>query len=144
MKTQMYFLIAIACMNITIFMVMNARGENNEYLFPGVNYTRPLNASGTVSNYEERFNASDVVEKWQSTPFSGIPVIGDIFSGLSLFYNQYRFLIDGVPALTDWFSSFVPVNNTAFAIFSNAFRVLVAIMVATLLIEFVSGRRLID
>jgi len=143
-KTQVKYLFALACVNIAIIIIMSTRSSTGTYVFPGVNYSRPLNASGSASEYMERYNATETVEAWESTPFSGIPIIGDIFSGLSLFYNQFRFLAEGFSPLLNWFTSFLPVDTTVLTVLCGGLVALHWIMVCTLIIEFVSGRQLID
>ena len=140
----MKYLFALACINIVAIIIMNTTTASGDYLFPGVKYAKPLNASGSYDEYLERFNATETVEKWQSTPFSGIPIIGDIFSGLNLFWNQFSFLAAGFAPMLTWLTSLVPVNTTVLTLLCAGLVMLHWVMLCTLIIEFVSGRQLID
>jgi len=142
MKTQFTFLLVILCVNISAFMVMNTMKTDGTPIVPGVQYVQPINASGSISDYEKRFNTTETVDEWSASPFSGIPIIGDLFTGLSQFYDQFKFLMDGIPALLDWFGSFLPVQATTFTVIAWAVRIITGIMFVTLVIEFVSGREL--
>ena len=140
MKTQFTFLLIILCVNVSIFMVMGATKTDGSPLVAGVEYTHPLNATG-VGGYD--FNATDVYDTWSdSTPDTGF-ALGDLFGGIGQFFEQFRFLIDGVPALLDWFSSFLPVQASVFSLLAWAIRVVTGAMFVTLIIEFISGRELL-
>jgi hypothetical protein len=142
MKTQMLFLLIVACINVSLFIASNLTTTTGEPLIAGMGYTSPLNSSSTIADFESRINATSAFENWQDTQDSGYFNIGDVFSGLSQFWATFRFLIDGIPALFDYMGSFIPVASSGFTYVAWGFRILTGIMFVTLVIEFVSGREL--
>lgn len=122
-------------------MVMSATDSAGGPIVPGMNYTTPINGTGTLEDWESRFNATTTAESWD--PPLEIPFIGDLVSGFSQFYTQFKFLMDGIPALLDWASSMIPVSTTAFTVIAWSIRILTSIMFVTLIIEFISGRELL-
>lgn len=143
MKSQFIFLTIVLSLNLTIALVMAIETTDGEPLIPGVEYVHPVNASGSFDEYAERFNATDVMDKWGATPFDGVPILGDIFSGGNQFWNVFGFLIDGVPSLLTWTGSFLPTSQAVFGLIADVVRVVTSVMFVTLVIEFISGRELL-
>lgn len=140
MRVQFQILIFLACLNL-------ATGMAIALTLPGTNYARATETGGTVTQYEERFNATKTAERWQSRPFSGIPLIGDIFAGLDFLVSKLRFLIDGFPMLLTWIKDTYITSSamrTAFDVIANTLRAVFAIMMFMFVIEFISGRRMPD
>lgn len=108
-------------------------------ILPGGDYAQPLNSTGTLDEYEDNFNASGLVDTWE--PVGGYGFAGDIFTGLNMFWTVFRFLIDGLGMTLEWVGSFVPVASTAFNIIAWVIRILTSCMVATLVIEVITGRQ---
>ena len=114
MKTQMLFLMIIACINVTLIIVANITTATGSPLIAGMQYTNPLNSRATISDFEERINATSAFENWQDTQAISTYDVGDISGGFSQFWNTFRFLIDGIPALLDYMGSMIPVASSAF------------------------------
>jgi len=143
MKTQFTFLLIILCVNVSIYMVMTTTKADGSPLVAGVEYSQPLNATGDIEDYADHFNATDVYDTWSdSSPDTGF-ALGDLFGGVGQFFEQFKFLIDGVPSLLDWFGSFFPVQISVLTVISWAIRVITGVMFVTLIIEFISGRELL-
>ena len=139
MKTQWSILLFIACLNLATGMII-ALG------LPGTEYVQSTNPSN-ASEYEEHFNATQTAESWGATPFSGIPVIGDIFSGFQFLFRNFQYLIDGFPMLLTWISDTYIIDasaKTAFFIITNVMRAIFAILISMFVIEFISGRIMTD
>ncbi len=103
-----------------------------------MNPTNPTNSS----EYEGYLNATEI-EGWQSSPFSGIPVIGDIFAGFQFLISNIGFLFDGFPTLLTWLGDTYitdAAGQTAFTIIAMTLRAIYALLICTFLIEFLSGR----
>ena len=135
MRVQMQILIFLACLNLSTGLAI-------ALAVPGTEYVQAENPSN-VSDYETHFNATEVAEAWGATPFSGIPVIGDIFSGFQFMFRNIQYLIDGFPMLLQWISDTFIVDataKTAFTIIMNVMRALFAITMSIFVIEFISGR----
>jgi hypothetical protein len=138
-KTQFTVLLFLACLNLSMGMIIALNVPGTEW----VQATNPSNAS----DYEGHFNATEIAEGWGSTPFSGIPIVGDIFSGFSFLFRNIRYLIDGFPMLLTWISDSYIIDasaKTAFAIITNVLRAIYAILMSVFFIEYISGRYLTD
>jgi len=113
---------------------------------PGVGYVMPGDPQNPASNasiYESHFNATELADKWQSNPFSGIPIVGDIFTGFQFLWQNLQYLIDGFPVLLAWIGNTYLTDagsRTAFGIISNVLRAVYAILLSIFVIEFISGR----
>ena len=139
MKVQFQALVFFACLNLATGLII-ALG------LPGTEYVQAVNPSN-ASEYEEHFNATEVAEGWAATPFSGIPVIGDIFSGFQFLWRNLQYLIDGFPMFLTWMSDTYITSSdarSAFNIIANALRAVYAILISVLVIEFITGRYLTD
>jgi hypothetical protein len=100
-----------------------------------------------ATEYEQHFNATEIANNWKYTPFIGIPIIGDIFSGFSFLWQCIGYLIDGFPTLLVWIGdSLIPSaeGQAAFTIIANVIRAAQALLIVTFLIEFISGRVFTD
>ena len=125
----------MACLNLATGMTIALSIAGTEY----VQASNPSNAS----EYESHFNATEVAEGWAATPFSGVPIIGDIFSGFQFLFQNLRYLIDGFPMFLTWISDTYIIDasaKTAFAIITNVLRAIYAILMSVLFIEYISGR----
>jgi hypothetical protein len=127
-------------------MVMNAHTSSGEPIFPGTQYTRVLNATGSnITDIEEQFNATDIIEGWSATPYSGIPIFGDIFFVTIDFGRKMRFLFDGFAMMLDWVATFIPATGgqVVFNWLADALRAIFILMIGTLIFEMASGRKLL-
>lgn len=136
--TILFFFLII---NSVAYVVLNAQ-TNGAYLFPGVKYTQTLNGTGNITDYENKFNATGMVEDWQAVGSYGFA--GDIFSGLNLFWNVFRFLVDGLGMTLEWIGSVIPVAETGFTWIAYIIRIACAVMFVTLVIELITGRQFFD
>ncbi len=136
MKTQWEILLFLFCLNLSIGLIAALQ-------LPGVDYVNPANNSASdASQYEEHFNSTDIMG-WQPTPFSGIPIIGDIFAGFQFLIGNIRYLVDGFPSLLTYLKdSYITdaSGRLAFDIIANVLRAVFALLISVFLIEFISGR----
>jgi hypothetical protein len=93
LKTETTILIFILILNLTVLMIADLGDAG---VIPGLSYTKHLNATGTSEQFEERFNATDVIEEWEP-PTVTIPIIGDVFGALMFLWKQITFVIAGFP-----------------------------------------------
>ena len=109
---------------------------------PGTGYVAngpPVNAT----EYEQHFNGTAIAKGWSGTPFSGIPIIGDIFSGLGFLWQNVQYIVDGLPMFLNWIKNSYITDTSAqlaFDVIANAIRAIYALLIAMLAIEFISGR----
>ncbi len=141
MQTQFRIILWFLLFNIVAFVVLNAT-TNGEYLFPGVDQMHPINATGNVTEYEDQFNGTQLVEGWQ--PAGNYGFAGDLFSGLNMFWNMFRFIIDGVGMTIEWVATFIPAASTALTWVAYIIRGIMAAIAASMVIEFITGRQLLD
>lgn len=110
---------------------------------PATEYVNPVSPDLDASDYESHFNATDIAESWSATPFSGVPIVGDIFGGFNFLWQMIGYLIDGFPTLLNWIcDSYITstAGQTAFWVIANVLRAIEAVLVCTFIIEFISGR----
>jgi hypothetical protein len=113
----------------------------------GVSFASPTSSTIDPTGYEAHFNATKIAKGWSSTPFSGIPLIGDIFAGFNFMYQNLGYLIDGFPILLNWLKdSFItdPTARLAFDILANALRAVFALLICIFFIEYIGGRIISD
>lgn len=136
MRVAWELLLGLFIVNLAVGIVMGLS-------LPGTAYVAGGQSTINATDYETHFNATGIADGWEATPFSGIPVIGDIFAGFSFIYQNIQYLIDGLPKLLDYISqTYIPDGDgqTAFAVIANALRAIYALLVTVFLIEFISGR----
>lgn len=107
----------------------------------------PVTSTMDASEYEAHFNGTDIADKWSSTPFSGIPLIGDIFAAFNFLWQNIKYLVDGFPILLEWIrDSFVtdPAGRLAFDVIAGVLRAIYGLLITMFLIEFIGGRVLSD
>ena len=145
--TQFKILLFLLCVNICAYVILNAQ-TGGAYVFPGVQYTAPLNETGSLEDLEENFNGTNLIGGpdgsggWQ--PQGGLGFAGDIFSGLNMFWSTFRFLIDGLGMTIEWVGSVIPAGQTMFSLIAWVFRILGAVVFFTLAIEMITGRQLME
>ena len=138
-KIHFKILLFIVCLNLATGMTIALALPGTEYVMAG----DPSNPASNASYYEEHFNATDIAGRWDTTPFSGIPIVGDIFSGFSFLFQNLQFLIDGFPMFLTWISDTYLIDasaRSAFSIISNILRAIYTILMSIFVIEFISGR----
>ena len=143
MRVQFQLLIFIVCINLATGMVIALN-------LPGTAYSKAIQGTpGDVTDYEERFNATEIAEKWKPGGVLGyIPLVGDLLSGFYFFVTDVLpYMLDGFPKLLTWIGNSYITNasgRTAFFIIANVLRAIYAIMLTIFVIEFISGRRMPD
>lgn len=140
MKVQWEILLFLVILNLVVGVVIALN-------VPGSYYTSPMTESPSASDYEAHFNATQIATSWSATPFSGIPVIGDIFGGFNFLWQMFGYILDGFPTLLTWVSdSYITTadGQTAFWVLANVIRAIEAMLISAFLIEFISGRVFTD
>jgi hypothetical protein len=140
-KVQWKILLFLALANLSVGLVVALS-------LAGTEYANPLVPEGVdPEEYEEHFNSTAIAEGWGSSPFSGIPIVGDIFAGFNFLWQNIQFLADGLPMLLTWIKDSYITNaegQLAFDVFANVLRASYAIIGSMFLIEFISGRDVTD
>jgi hypothetical protein len=115
--------------------------------FPGTEYVSGGGTGVNATEYETHFNSTDISSGWGATPFSGIPMIGDIFGGFNFLIQDIGYLIDGFPTLLTYIRNTYLTDGDgqfAFDVIANLLRAIYALLISLFLIEFISGRILSD
>ena len=139
MRTQWQLLIGLFVINLAVGLVMGLALPGTDYVGPAI--------TQDAADYEEHFNGTSIMDSWEGTPFSGIPIIGDIYAGLTFLWNNIKYIVDGLPMLLDWIrDSYITegVGRTAFDVISGAIRAIYAFLIAIFVIELISGRYMSD
>jgi hypothetical protein len=146
MITQIKLLLFLFCLNIVSYVVLSATTSGGGYFVAGVNYTHPLNATGNLTQFQEGFNTSGIIDVWQGQGRQAgfLGTIGDFFYGVTSFFNSVRFLVDGFGMTLDWCGSMIPVAQTAFTWIRYILTGVWAMVMFTLAVELISGRQLLD
>ena len=121
-------------MNLSIGLVIALTVPGTAFFSP----TDPMNPESA----ESHFDPEEIME-WGSTPFSGIPLIGDIFAGFQFLTRNLAFLFDGFPMLLTWIADSYITDAGAYAAFTVitwVLRAIYALLISIFLIEFISGR----
>jgi len=140
MKIQFEILLFIACLNLATGMILALSLAGTENV--AVNQP-PISAE----DYESHFNASETASGWDTNIITGIPIIGDIFSGFNFLFSNAQYLIDGFPTLLTWIGDNYIIDQSgrdAFNYIAWALRGVYAILMSILVIEFISGRYMTD
>ncbi len=109
-----------------------------------------MNPAGQPTNateYEQHFNATDIASGWAATPFTGIPLIGDIFAGFNFLWQNMKYLVDGFPMLLDYIKNTYITDlsgRAAFDVIAWTLRAIYGLLITSFLIEFISGRIFTD
>lgn len=140
MKVQWEILLFLFVLNLVVGLAVVLQ-------VPGTAYANPATSGVNATEYEGHFNATEVAEGWSATPFSGIPIIGDIFGGFNFLFTTVGYLIDGFPVFLTWIKdSYITdyAAQVAFDIIANVLRAIYALLMTIFIIEFISGRILSD
>ena len=139
MKTTFKILLFFICLNLATGMVIELSLAGTEY----VQATTPSNAS----DYESHFNASDVAKGWGASPYSGIPIIGDIFSAFQMLWRIFEYVIAGFPLFLIWVGDSFIIDASArlaFNIISGVLVAMQAVLTTVFFLEFIWGREMTD
>jgi len=139
MKIQFKILMFMVCLNLSIGLLIGLNVAGTTDISP----TAPSDSA----DYEEHYNATATVSDWKENIITGIPILGDIFSGLNFLWQNINYLLDGFPMFLNWLSdSYVtdPSAKTAFNLVCGALRALYAILMSIFALEFLSGRIMSD
>lgn len=81
-----------------------------ELNMPGTAYSSILylGSEANATEFETEFNATTLLDRWTATPFSGVPIFGDIFSGIYLLWNAIESVVMGFPAMVERMSYAIP------------------------------------
>ena len=110
---------------------------------PGTTYFAPIPTGGEEEDYEATWNATQMLYAWPATPFSGIPILGDIFSGIFLVWNQVQLLVDGFPRFLGWIcDNYIRDADglAAFTVVMWMLRAMFAIVLTWFVVELITGR----
>jgi hypothetical protein len=145
MITQVKLLLFLFCLNIVSYFVLSATTNTGLYFIPGIDYSHPLNSTGNLSQMQDSFNGSGLIDLWGPGRQQGfLGTVGDFFYGVTNFFAKMRFLVDGFGMTLEWCGSMIPVATEAFRIIRYILTGVWGIVMFTLAVELISGRQLLD
>jgi hypothetical protein len=142
LRIESQILIIVLIMNLTVLMIMDLGSIG---AIPGVVYMQQLNATGTTTQYQERFNASAIIDPrtgW-NPPTVSIPIIGDVFGGLMFFFKQVAFIIAGFPLwLLSLGNTYITDTNglLTWNIIAGTISAIFGIYMSWFIIQLITGR----
>lgn len=142
MKTQFIFFVVIIALNLTITLGMSLTDSDGNPLIAGMGYAKPVNGTASWEDFDQ-YNSTDIMDTWQTTPFVGVPIVGDLFTQANQLQNLFGFMIDGVPSLITWTGSMIPTAQGTFTLIAWVVRIISGIMFVTLMLEVIGGRELL-
>ncbi len=113
--------------------------------FPGTETLSPFQGGGTSTDYQERFNSTVVAEDWQADRQTGLPIVGDIFSGVYFFFNNWEFMVSGLSYVLRWIGdSYLTTTASlnAFSAIANVLLAVYAMLMGMFMFYLISGRDL--
>ena len=145
MKTQTAWLMFMLIANMVSSFIMNAQTADGDFVFPGVEYHRELNATGDITEYETELNATSIMKNMTGIVAEGWEYVISQFLAVFTFIAKIRWLFDGFPQMLDWFASFIPtyISIGIFVQFGNILRALNIFMLFTLALEFLWGYQIL-
>lgn len=138
MKIQFVILLFLVCINLSVTMAVTLG-------FPATGYSTPFQGGGNTTEYQTRFNSTKIASDWQAKPFSGVPILGDIFSGFYFLFNNWEFLTSGLSYVFRWIGDSYLTDaamSTAFNAIANVILAVYAILMATFMLYLITGREL--
>ncbi len=115
---------------------------------PGTEYTivTQTGSQANATEIEQKFNATTLLDRWGATPFSGVPVFGDIFSGIYLVFNAISWVIAGFPLLLQTYVDLIPdsATRTTLSLINAVVIAVCTFIVFMWLFQLISGRRVTE
>lgn len=139
----MRWLIFILLCNLVTGFIMNAKTGDGDYVIPGVEYMHPTEDIGNITDYEDKFNATELAESMKPPT----DALGYLVYTVTTFVTTFNFfgaitwLVDGFPQLIEYWCSFIPSYPGIGIVqsFGYILRGVSVFMLATLLLEIFRG-----
>jgi hypothetical protein len=145
----MEILLFMVCLNLAVTVIFTL---GNAGAIPGIIYIYQTNTVLTGQQLEQTFNGTSVANNWAggqtaANPFNIYGTL-NVLGMVTTFFGTIRLLIDGFPALLDWFgTTFLassPDGMAAWRVITWALRGLEGLMIFLFAVEFISGRNTTD
>ena len=139
MKIESGILIFILILNLSVLLVTDLGRLG---VVPGVGNTQQLNATGTRDDYEDRFNATNIIRTWEP-PTINIPIVGDVFGALMFFFDQITFIVAGFPIFLWDLGAVYITDATGLLVWqaiSGTIAAVFVIYMSWFIIQLISGR----
>lgn len=136
----MEWLLFIFIANLVTGFVMNTQAADGSYVIPGAEYVHLTNSTGNITEYEEVFNATDVVEALKPST-EALDYVIATFTAVFNFVDKVSWIWDGFPQMIDFWAGFIPSEGgiTLFGTLATIIRAVSAFMLVTLILEFTRG-----
>lgn len=115
---------------------------------PGTTYSGGLyiGTGANATQYETEYNATNMMSNWAApiSPSYGIPLYGDIYGMVIMFFNMVKGVVDGFPTLLTQSINAIPdasarasANQLVWVI-----RGVYAFIIVAFFVQFISGRKI--
>lgn len=114
--------------------------------FPGTEFSNVLYGTGDIEDYEERFNATEFMDKTEPEASDAFTFVGHIWGGLQLIWNAIRFTVFGFPTMLQGIGYQIG-NPEAKGVFDNISNILIvatSFIIFMWLYQLLTGRRVED
>lgn len=113
---------------------------------PGTEFSNVLYGTGDTEEYEERFNATEFMDKTEPEASDAFTFVGHIWGGLQLIWNGIRFTVFGFPTMLQGIGGQIgdPTAKAAFGNISNILIVATSFIIFMWLYQLLTGRRVED
>lgn len=136
----MEWLIFIFIANMVTGFVMNAQTADGSYVVAGVDYIQAANTTGNLTQYEEVFNATELVEDLKPTT-EALDYVIATFTAVFNFVDKVSWIWDGFSQMVLYWGSFIPSEGAynTFNLLADILRAVSLFMLVTLILEFTRG-----
>lgn len=113
---------------------------------PGSSYSYAMTGTGNTTEYEQRLNSTEFMEKQQPGIISQLPFLGNIYGTIMMLWNAIKFVIIGFPLMLAQLGGFITDESgrTAYNIICGAIGAVFSLIIFGWLFQIITGRQTED
>lgn len=113
---------------------------------PGTDFSNILTGTGNTTQYEERYNASEFMERTEPEASTAFTFVGHIWGGLQLVWNAIRFTLLGFPTMLQMIGDQIQdaTAKRTYGYITDVIYVAVGFIYFMWLYQLLTGRRVED
>lgn len=113
---------------------------------PGTEYSHAVTGTGDAEDYEDRFDAGEMLNETQPGVWANIPFLGNIYGTIMMLWNGLNFVIMGFPALLQQYAGFIPdvAGRNAFTAITLVLRAIFSFVIFGWIFQIITGRQTED
>lgn len=110
---------------------------------PATSRSNILTGTGSSSDYQERFNATEFMERTEPEASTAFTFVGHIWGGLQLVWNAIRFTLFGFPTMLSQIGGQIqdPTAASTFSDMANILYAVIGFIYFLWLYQLLTGRR---